>query len=467
MLTWHKLLIVHYHGKNLVRYRCRQVWIHNFLLFKQKIYTLKRYILSVYGAVSLLYHRPPFFAFRLAKRRIRWQTQKCQGWTFLQTAQIGIDRVSPLLNSSNLPVGNKHHCGSISKYQFIFGGRLGYFDHTSRFDLDYHGRSKIFEGRYSDSVCTNVSEANKLCSATPRQCKKLNSQAAKHKKAPSLRFQYLWSNPMALWCKFHYLSCHTKIFLLDSSSVGVAGVACIGRKPQGRNSFFHPAKTRASAASSSVSSILEAYKQVVGCWRILRLAWRRINQPWIKHKRKHKIILHLKFLYWDYSIHYTYQTWHDRRSKWPKHTKTTWNLEACHKPLNVGNTCTHRILFWSSLIGPDKLRILFQAHMFHSSNSNKTSERFQGHLLALSPPHFPSGHPSSLQTAPSGHQADVTPPYARPVLQYLSHHLHKNCHAVKAVQFYSWSRPSGSFKLPRLENSSCRVRVSLGEWFDN
>lgn len=65
-------------------------------------------------------------------------------------------------------------CGgiSISKYQFIFGGRPGYFDHTSRFDLDYHGRSKLFEGRYSDSVCTNVSEANKLCSATPRQCKK-------------------------------------------------------------------------------------------------------------------------------------------------------------------------------------------------------------------------------------------------------------------------------------------------------
>ena len=208
---------------------------------------------------------------------------------------------------------------------------------------------------------------------------------------------------MELWCKFHYLSCHTKIFLLDSSSVGVA---LHWQKTWGDlkewTPFFTLQKNCASAASSSVSSILQAYKQVVGCWGILRLAWRRINQPLIKHKRQHKIILHLKFLHWDYSIHYTYQTWHDRRSKWPKHTKATWNLEACHKLLNVGNTCTHRILFWSSLIGPDKLRILFQAHMFHSSNSNKTSEIFHGHLLALSPPNFPAGHPSSLQTAPSG-----------------------------------------------------------------
>lgn len=68
-------------------------------------------------------------------------------------------------------------------------------------------------------------------------------------------------------------------------------------RPQGMNSFFQPAKNCASAASSSVSSILQAYKQVVGCWRILRLAWRRINQPLIKHKRQHKIILHLKFLH--------------------------------------------------------------------------------------------------------------------------------------------------------------------------
>ena len=269
---------------------------------------------------------------------------------------------------------------------------------------------------------------------------------------------------MELWCKFHYLSCHTKIFLLDSSSVAVAGVALHWQKSWGDlkegTPFFNLQKSCASAASSSVSSILQAYKQVVGCWGILRLAWRRINQPWIKHKRKHKIILQLKFLHWDYFIHYTYQTWYDRRSKWPKHTKTTWNLEACHKLLNVGSTCTHRILFWSSLIGPDKLRILFQAQMFHSSNSNKTSGIF---WLSLPLIFHQDIHLPYQQL----HQTDVTPPYARPVLQYLSHHLHKNCHVVKAVQLYSWSRPSGSFKLPRLENSSCKVRVALGKSFDN
>lgn len=70
---------------------------------------------------------------------------------------------------------------------------------------------------------------------------------------------------------------------------------CIGRKQWGDlkegTPFFNLQKTVLPRASSSVSSILQAYKQVVGCWRILRLAWRRINQPLIKHKKQHKIII--------------------------------------------------------------------------------------------------------------------------------------------------------------------------------